>query len=107
MYLLRSLFVISACGCMTAGSKDASCTDSDGVCTCNTGYTGSKCDSCADGYYMDMDDDKCKGMFPLLLIYSFNIFHPTDSIVQGVAVYDKCLCCFTLTKSHLKLKVDF
>ena len=29
--------------------------------SCNTGYAGSKCESCADEYYMD--DGKCKGMF--------------------------------------------
>ena len=69
--MLRSLFVISACSCMTAGSKDASCTDSNGDCTCNTGYTGSKCDSCANEYFMD--DGKCKGMVSLFRIYSHSL----------------------------------
>ena len=31
---------------------DTSCTDYAGVCTCNEGYSGDKCDSCADGWLM-------------------------------------------------------
>ena len=50
---------------MTAGSKDASCTDSGGVCTCNTGYTGTKCDFCADGWFMI--NGVCYGKFPLFM----------------------------------------
>ena len=33
-----------------AGSSSVSCSLS-GVCTCNTGYSGDKCDTCQSGYF--------------------------------------------------------
>ena len=53
------------CLCNTVGSVDTSCTDDAGVCTCNEGYSGDKCDSCADGWFMI--NGVCHGKFPLLI----------------------------------------
>ena len=62
-------FIISKksteCLCKTVGSVDTSCTDDAGVCTCNEGYSGDKCDSCADGWFMI--NGVCHGKFPLLI----------------------------------------
>ena len=38
------LVIISACGCDDTGSSNSECTDS-GVCTCEDGYKGAKCDA--------------------------------------------------------------
>ena len=45
-----------ACECDADGSTSSLC-DSIGICTCETGYTGGKCDSCDAGY----TGDKCGG----------------------------------------------
>ena len=37
--------IISACGCDDMGSSNSECTDSTGVCTCEDGYKGAKCDA--------------------------------------------------------------
>ena len=37
------------CGCDSDGSSSSSCIS--GNCTCKTGYTGDKCDSCESDYY--------------------------------------------------------
>ena len=44
---------------------DTSCTDDAGVCTCNEGYSGDKCDSCADGWFMI--NGVCYGKIPLFM----------------------------------------
>ena len=44
---------------------DPSCTDDARVCTCNEGYFGDKCDSCADGWFMT--NGVCHGMFTLFI----------------------------------------
>ena len=38
------------CECHSLGGKETTCRPS-GDCACNSGYTGSKCDICDDGYY--------------------------------------------------------
>ena len=64
--LIFFIFTISSeCLCNTVGSVDTSCTDDGGVCTCNTGYTGTKCDTCADGWFMI--NGVCYGKFPLFM----------------------------------------
>ena len=62
--LILLLLELSAeCGCDTVGSTEISCTNDGGHCTCNTGYTGTKCNECADGWYLY--NGKCNGMFLL------------------------------------------
>ena len=51
MTCLQYLIILTACNCASPGSANSNC-NSNGVCTCNTGYTGNKCDSCAATYYM-------------------------------------------------------
>ena len=41
--------------------------DDAGVCTCNEGYSGDKCDSCADGWFMI--NGVCQGKFTLFYRY--------------------------------------
>ena len=45
--------MIAACGCNTAGTVGNSpvCDKANGACDCANGYTGRKCEQCADGYY--------------------------------------------------------
>ena len=38
---------------------DISCTNNGGACTCKTGYTGTKCNECADGW--SLYNGKCNG----------------------------------------------
>merc|ERR1711884_394623 len=40
-----------ACQCDVQGSVDNTC-NAEGVCTCNHGYTGDKCDECIPHHYM-------------------------------------------------------
>ena len=44
--------VFQDCQCDIIGSNSTSC-DIDGNCTCKTGYTGEKCDTCLSGYFQD------------------------------------------------------
>ena len=37
--------LIVACGCDATGSSSLQCADSTGLCTCNSGYKGTKCDA--------------------------------------------------------------
>ena len=57
---------ITECLCYTVGSLDTSCTDDAGACTCNEGYSGDKCDSCADAWFMI--NGVCHGKFTLFLL---------------------------------------
>ena len=41
------------------------CTDDGGVCTCNAGYTGTKCNQCETGWFMV--NGKCIGKFPAFM----------------------------------------
>ena len=37
--------VFVACGCDATGSSSQECADTTGLCTCNAGYKGTKCDT--------------------------------------------------------------
>ena len=43
------------------GSNDISC-NSNGICNCNEGYKGDKCEMCDTGYYQETSES-CKGNF--------------------------------------------
>ena len=62
---------------------DPRCTDDSGVCTCNDGYTGDKCDSCADGWFMI--NGVCNGKFPLIIYNIHNKYQTTVILFQRVA----------------------
>ena len=44
--------LLSGCGCNSSGTTDSSstCDDNSGECSCQTGYSGTKCDECSSGY---------------------------------------------------------
>ena len=65
-YFEGSLAITLECQCNTVGSMDISCTNDGGACTCKTGYTGTKCNECADGW--DLYNGKCSGKFLLVLL---------------------------------------
>ena len=46
-------FTLSACECNTVGTDGGTdiCADDTGVCTCDTGFVGDKCDYCDVNYY--------------------------------------------------------
>ena len=66
-HILIPLKLSLECHCNTVGSMDISCTNDGGACTCKTGYTGTKCNECADGWYLY--NGKCNGKFLLFLMY--------------------------------------
>ena len=45
-------FILSECNCSADGTEDASgsCSD-EGICQCNEGFVGAKCDNCMENYY--------------------------------------------------------
>ena len=45
----KFLNFIVECGCNPEGSQNGNC-DSYGQCSCNVGFTGTKCNGCATGY---------------------------------------------------------
>lgn len=45
------MFKIIACDCDREGTLDYNCHKETGQCVCRAGYTGVRCDMCADGYY--------------------------------------------------------
>ena len=47
---MKLIFQISACDCNTEGSNGSSC-NAGGICSCKAQIVGSKCDSCAVGYF--------------------------------------------------------
>ena len=47
------------CKCDPEGSSSIECS-SNGQCTCNIGYTGEKCDICADTFF-SQERGKCAG----------------------------------------------
>ena len=57
--------ITSECKCYTHGSVGIDCTDDGGVCTCNAGYTGTKCNQCETGWFMV--NGKCYGKFPVFM----------------------------------------
>ena len=62
---LLSIKIPSECKCYTHGSVGIGCTDDGGVCTCNAGYTGTKCNQCQTGWFMV--NGICNGKFPLFM----------------------------------------
>ena len=66
-HILIPLKLSLECHCNTVGSMDISCTNDGGACTCKTGYTGTKCNECADGW--SLYNGKCNGKFLLFLMY--------------------------------------
>ena len=68
---------ILECLCNTFGSEDTNCSNDEGVCTCKEGYTGDKCDSCAEGYFQVNNDCISKLMFVYIykvIILLFSLF---------------------------------
>ena len=63
--ILTSIKISSECNCYTLGSVGIGCTDDGGVCTCNSGYKGTKCNECEAGFFMV--NGKCNGKFPLFM----------------------------------------
>ena len=51
---------MTECLCDTVGSIDLSC-NANGICSCNVGYDGDKCDQCATGYYLS--NGICQGIY--------------------------------------------
>ena len=50
-----------------------------GVCTCNTGYSGSDCCSCSSGYYQNAENNRCECMYD------------DTSVMTNIAcIYDNC-----------------
>ena len=77
----QNLFMpILECLCNTFGSEDTNCSNDEGVCTCKEGYTGDKCDSCAEGYFQVNNDCISKLMFVHLLSNYTFIFIISDQI---------------------------
>ena len=60
---------IPACACNTQGSYGTSC-NADGICSCKANIIGSKCDSCAAGYF---NFSTCQGK--VYLISYLHILH--------------------------------
>ena len=58
-----------ACNCDTNGTDDISCS-SNGICNCNEGYDGVKCNLCATGYFQNVNGI-CQGIFkiPFYIMY--------------------------------------
>ena len=68
---------ILECLCNTFGSEDTNCSNDEGICTCKEGYTGDKCDSCAEGYFQVNNDCISKLMFVYIykvIILLFSLF---------------------------------
>ena len=56
--------MLPECNCSTTGT--VSCSNNDAICECITGYSGSKCNTCIDGYYELAEvngDVTCRGIY--------------------------------------------
>ena len=76
-----------ACGCYTEGSSNSSC-NSTGQCTCETGYTGDKCDSCESEYYKS--GSNCTGKNFVMI----HIIQPEMFKESSLNKFIKCLLNF-------------
>ena len=115
-YFEGSLAITLECNCNTVGSIDISCTNNGGACTCKTGYTGTKCNECADGW--SLYNGECNGKFLLVLLTHLCLRH-TFLKARPISTSDfhetspKSIWAFytsyklTLTKKKFRLKAPF
>ena len=85
-YFEGSLAITLECQCNTVGSMDISCTNDGGACTCKTGYTGTKCNECADGW--SLYNGKCNGKFLLVLVLTHLCLRHTFLKAQPISASD-------------------
>ena len=53
-------------GCSIVGSDNSTCTETNFTCECYTGYNGTLCEECAEGYHVqDGECVQCKSVTPL------------------------------------------
>ena len=56
----RLVVVILECGCNLTGSRNRSCSGSEGVCACLPGVAGNKCDRCLPQHFGYDDGSGCR-----------------------------------------------
>jgi hypothetical protein len=67
LFIIIIIILSLGCGCSSPGSIGTGC-NSGGVCSCNTGFTGTKCNQCLPGYY----GASCQRITLLLLLLLFD-----------------------------------
>ena len=61
------MLIFLECQCdATKGSDNVQC-DESGQCPCKTNYSGLKCDSCIEGFYLDADS-LCQSIIYFIVI---------------------------------------
>ena len=79
------------CECDISGSNSTSC-DTVGNCTCKSGFTGEKCDTCLSGYFQDTSGI-CQGIvYVSSLIWSH---HSPHKNIFLFVFYIDCECDIT------------